>query len=77
MAPSKQLQQLLFYLRSLTYGLTDGELICACARSLLRSTEQEKRFGRTEFMNENADIIVQLPAELRVVYKETVHLWGC
>ena len=41
MAPSKQLQHLLFYLLSLTYRLTDGELICVCARSQLRSTEQE------------------------------------
>ena len=50
---------LLFYRLLLIYGLTDGKVICAPARSPLRNTEQEKRCRRIKSMNENADVIVQ------------------
>lgn len=67
---------LLFYLLSLIDGLTDGKLICASARRQLRNTEGEKGFRKIKFMNGNADIIAQLPAELLRVREETVSL-GC
>lgn len=64
-----------FPLLSLIYGLTTGKLICACARSQFRNTGGGESW-KSKFMNESADVIVQLPAELRVVCEETVYLLG-